>query len=187
MALGKRSTTRPKVYKFVHKKDEYIQTNLKNLHYIHEDGWMEIDTSGRIFLNTTCYDGYAWDGCAPKFVILDLLLGAPDGPLDYGTEKPITYYASMTHDMPYQFKREVPLSRKDCDRLFYLILKDAGFFWSGVYYFMVRLFGSVLFPGWTTTESSQKIEIKECSWIEATKKKLMKITLPKNVESPFLK
>jgi hypothetical protein len=93
---------------------------------------------------------------APKFIILDLLLGTPDGQLDYGTEKPITYYASMTHEMLYQFKREVPLSRKDCDRLFYLILKDAGFLWSGVYYFFVRVFNGVVFPGWITTESSQK-------------------------------
>jgi len=185
--MGKRSTSRPKVYKFVHKQDEYIQTNITGIEYKNPDGWLEIDTTGRIYLNTSCHDGYAWDGCTPKFVLLDLLIGTPDGQLDYGTEKPISYFASMTHDMLYQFKKEVPLSRKDSDRLFYLILKDAGFFWRGLYYGIVRIFGGFLFPGWSTTKNHKPIEITECSWIERTKEKLGTMNLPEDLNHPFLK
>lgn len=186
MALGKRSKSRPKVYKFVHRKDEYIQTTIKGVHFKEENGWLEIDTSGRIFINASCFDGYAWDGCTPKFVLLDLIFGTPDGKLDYGTEKPITYFASMTHDLLYQFKRDLPLSRKDCDTLFYLILKDAGFTFGLVYYIFVRLFGGVLFPGWKTKKSQDTFEIEECSWIVETKEVLRNLDLPDGLEHPFL-
>ncbi|WP_430966767.1 hypothetical protein [Spongiimicrobium sp. 2-473A-2-J] len=187
MALGKRSLSKPKVYKFVHQDDEYIQTNIKGIEYKNERGWLEINKNGRIYLNTSCYDGYAWDGCTPKFELFDFLIGTPDGKLDYGTEKPITYFASMTHDLLYQLKRELPLSRKTVDVLFYLILKDSGFIWSGVYYFFVRAFGGILFPGWKTKEKIKNIVIEECSWIERTKEELKKINLPNEVNHPFLK
>ncbi|WP_300021179.1 hypothetical protein [uncultured Maribacter sp.] len=105
-----------------------MQTNIKGIECKNEQGWLEIDASGRIFLNTSCFKGYVWDGCTPKFEILDFLIGTPDGKLDYGTEKPITYFASMTHNLLYQFKKEIPLSRKTVDILFYIILKDSVFF-----------------------------------------------------------
>ncbi len=187
MALGKRSSSRPKVYKFVHRSDEYIQTNMKGIEYRNENGWLKIDKSGRIYLYASSHDGYAWDGCTPKFIFLDFLIGTPDGKLDYGTEKPITYFASMTHDMLYQFKREIPLSRATADRLFYLMLKDSGFIWSGFYYLIVRLFGGALFPGWNTKNQKIKLRIEECSWIERTKETFKKINMPKGMEHPFLK
>ena len=187
MALGKRSTSRPKVYTFVHRYDEYIQTNIKGIEYRHKEGWFEIDRSGRIFLYTSNHDGYAWDGCTPKFVLFDFLIGTPDGKLDYGTEKPITFFASMTHDLLYQFKREVPLSRKTVDKLFYLILKDSGFIWSGVYYFFVRVFGGILFPGWTSKQELKELVIEECSWVERTKEALNAMDLPQGITHPFMK
>ena len=49
-------------------------------------------------------EGYAWDGCSPKFNILDLfVLGTPDGIRDIETGKAKTYYASLVHDALYQF------------------------------------------------------------------------------------
>lgn len=187
MALGKRSSSKPKVYKFVHRLDEYLQTNIKGIAYTNENGWLAIDKEGRIYLNTSCYDGYAWDGCTPKYEFFDFLIGTPDGKLDYGTEKPITYFASMTHDLLYQFKSEIPLSRKTVDRLFYLILKDSGFKWSGLYYFFVRIFGGIIFPGWKTKEKIKDIMILECSWVERTKEELNRIDLPEGMNHPFMK
>jgi hypothetical protein len=187
VALGKRSTTRPKVYKFVHRTDEYIQTNIKGIDYEHEKGWLKIDTSGRLYLNTSCQDGYAWDGCTPKFVFLDLFFGTPDGKLDYATEKPITYYASMTHDLLYQFKKDVPLSRKDADILFYLILKQARFSFRHVYYFFVRCFGGILFPGWKTKSNQKDIQIESCSWVEHSISELVQLNLPQIRKHPFFK
>jgi hypothetical protein len=163
--MGTRSSQHHKVYKFVHRTDEFIRTNIKGITYQQEDGWLRIEPNGIIHLVTSCKNGYAWDGCTPKFELLDMIIGTPDGKLDYITEEPITYYASMTHDILYQFKREVPLSRKTTDILFRLIMKDAGFTWTNVYYFFVRLLGGVIFPGWITKNTPGKIEIYECSWI----------------------
>src|SRR5436190_2080914 len=58
-----------------------------------------IETSGRI----TVMRGYAWNGCSPKFCVLDILIGTPDGVVHAGTGKPKAYYASLVHDALYQF------------------------------------------------------------------------------------
>lgn len=93
--------------------------------------------------------GYAWDGCTPKWEILDLVIGTPDGRLNYVTEKPITYYASLIHDILYQFKADVPVSRKETDLIFRDELRRASFFWTIVYFAVVRLFGG-FFGKWKT-------------------------------------
>ncbi|MGC1516696.1 MAG: hypothetical protein WA810_14065, partial [Maribacter sp.] len=97
------------------------------------------------------------------------------------------FFASMTHDLLYQFKREVPLSRKTVDKLFHLILKDSGFIWSGVYYFFVRVFGGILFPGWTSMEELKELVIEECSWVERTNEALNAMDLPQGITHPFMK
>lgn len=187
MALGKRSESRPKVYKYVHRKDEYIQTNITGIDYNHPEGWIRIDPTGKIYLNASCKNGYAWDGCTPKFVLFDLIIGTPDGKLDYATEQPITYYASMLHDLLYQFKREIPLSRKDTDVLFYIILKQANFSLRHIYYFFVRLFGGFLFPGWNTKTSQKGIKIEACSWVKDGLSELNRINLKESKNHPFYK
>src|SRR5512145_1657822 len=48
-----------------------------------------IISAGGLFTVTA---GYAWDGCTPKFSLLDLLLfGTPDGVVDKTTGQPKTY------------------------------------------------------------------------------------------------
>lgn len=86
--------------------------------------------------------GYAWDGCTPKLIVLDLSFGIPDGiPNDY-TRKPKAYYASLVHDALYQFLDDgLPISRKCADRIFLELLERDCFLWRKLYYIAVRLLG----------------------------------------------
>ena len=100
--------------------------------------WLEIKQDGTI----TVKEGYAWDGCSPKFNILDLFwVGTPDGAIDEG--KPITYYASLVHDALGQFRKEeeMPFNRKQRDFIFAEMLE--GFTFQKLYYMAVRIFGSL--------------------------------------------
>src|SRR5687767_14262930 len=99
------SSDRNKVYKYVHTEDVHIKTNLTGLTFDNE--WLSINKKGWITVKCSNKRGYAWDGCSPKVNFLDFLWGTPDGKLDYRTEKSITYYASMIHDVLYQYKKEV--------------------------------------------------------------------------------
>ena len=71
---------------------------------------------------------YSWDGCSPKIKFSQLsYLGTPDDIIDPKTDKPYTYYASMIHDVIYQFKDIITISRKEADIIFKLLLKEYGF------------------------------------------------------------
>lgn len=132
------------VYKFVECKNVQFKTTLTGRKF--DSKWLTIEPDGTftVYSNNA---GYAWDGCSPKYRCLDLLLGTPDGAIDEESKKPITYYASMLHDAIYQFKEEIPVTRKEADLLFYAILKKKNFFWKKVYYRCVRLFGG-LYGNW---------------------------------------
>ncbi len=99
------------VYKFVLEKNVFIQTGLKGREFVNE--WVTLDEHGLFCIKK----GYAWDGCSPKFVFADLIIGTPDGRLNESTGKPITYYASLLHDVIYQFKMVIPVTRKEADDL----------------------------------------------------------------------
>lgn len=107
--------------------------------------WLEITEDGKMTIFGTNQDGYAWDGCSPKWIWRDLVWGTPDGRLHYHKDrdryKPITYYASMLHDVLYQFKNDVPITRKEADSIFQDNLRLVRFKWSGLYFFAVRTFG----------------------------------------------
>lgn len=86
--------------------------------------------------------GYAWDGCTPKFALLDLVLGIPDGVPNEKTRKPKTYYASLVHDVLYQFLDvDLPIDRRGADRAFRDLMRRDAFLLGGVYWAFVRLFG----------------------------------------------
>lgn len=125
MTSIKSTTISGKVYKFVHHSDVWLVTNFIDREY--ESEFLRIEPTGKITIKGSSHSGYAWDGCTPKVEVLDLIIGTPDGRLDYQTEKPITYYAFMVHDAIYQYKNEVPISRKEADLLFKAMLKDASF------------------------------------------------------------
>ena len=95
----------------------------------------------------TVYKDYAWDGCTPYlFNFLVWAIKTPDGICKEG--KQILYYPSLIHDVCYQFKKEIPLSRKEVDRMFLHDMRRKGFLLANLYYLMVRLFGG-FFGKWT--------------------------------------
>ncbi|MGB0521738.1 MAG: hypothetical protein ACPGJS_02200 [Flammeovirgaceae bacterium] len=162
--MSKRSSSeKDKVYKFVHHQTDWIQTNLLGREF--ENEWLKIAADGKISLRCSKDRGYAWDGCSPKWNFIHLMWGTPDGKLDYRTEKPITYYSSMFHDVIYQFKSEVPISRKESDILFKIMLQDAKFMWWSVYGFAVRTFGG-FYGKWFREESQTDIQVLGYSWLE---------------------
>ena len=137
-----------KVWKFVLQED-YTKTFeiLKGRNC--EFNWLRI-VDGEITVKGSYKNGYAWDGCTPKLNLFHITWGNFDGQLNRfskGNYKPYTYYASMVHDVLYQYKRCAPITRKEADLIFYHLLKEAGFMWAPVFYAGVRLFGW-WFSGW---------------------------------------
>lgn len=162
--MSKRSHTLPgKVYQFVHREDLYIRTNLAGRRF--DNQWLRIQPEGTITLKGSSRDGYAWDGCSPKGQWLHVIWGTPDGKLDYRTEQPMTYFASMFHDVMYQFKDEIDLSRWEADELFKQVLQQSGFLLWPLYWRAVRLFGGQ-FGGWQRQESQQSLRLLEMSWLD---------------------
>lgn len=151
-----------KVYRFVHDRDVWICTNILDRDF--ENELLRVAPDGRITVKGSSKKGYAWDGCSPKGYFLHFIWGTPDGKMDYRTEKPITYYASMIHDVIYQFKSEVNISRKEADMLFKCILRESGFMWWWFYLMGVRI-GGGFFGKWKRKKSQSRIVIKESSWL----------------------
>ncbi|AXK40671.1 DUF1353 domain-containing protein [Crenobacter cavernae] len=88
--------------------------------------------------------GYSWDGCTPKISVFDLVLGTPDGVPNRVTKRPKAYYASLLHDVLYQFlDAGLPLSRAQADKVFLEILTRDRFAPRWIYYGAVRMFGGV--------------------------------------------
>lgn len=92
--------------------------------------------------------GYAWDGCTPKFCVLDLSVGVPDGAVHADTGQPKTYYASLIHDALYQFLPDgLPLNRSQADRCFLRLMTRDEFALRYLYYAAVRVFGDLFRRG----------------------------------------
>lgn len=109
--------------------------------------WLEIHPNG----DAKVLAQYSWDGCTPKFAVWDLVFGTPDGVPNAKTKKPKAYYASLLHDVLYQFlDAKLPMSRREADRVFLELLTRDGFGPRWIYYFAVRMFGGVsrLFARW---------------------------------------
>lgn len=85
---------------------------------------------------------YAWDGCTPKFCVWDFSIGIPDGVVHAESGHPKTYYASLVHDVCYQFLPDgLPLKRREVDRFFLTLMTKYDFGPRWVYWIAVRLFG----------------------------------------------
>jgi len=123
-------------------KDDYIhRSSIKGRYF--ENEWLKLDYDGTVIVKGTNYKGYAWDGCSPKFKIKDIYVGTLEGVLNFDTGQSKTYYASLIHDIFYQFSPDVRsfVKRGEIDREFYIILKNNGFRFAKPYYIAVRLFG----------------------------------------------
>ena len=163
----KRSTLHPgTVYKFVHNEDVWIKTNLTGRNPDNEDphDWLKIENDGTITVKGSRSGGFAWNGCSPKWNCLQFTWGTPDGKLDYETERPVTYYASMIHDAIYFMKGKVNISRKETDVLFRICLRKARFMWGWKYFFAVRIFGWMC-GKWAREGSASGIKISGYSWL----------------------
>ena len=126
------------IYKYVTHEDLlYKNTDIK-LSFNNE--WLHISENGDIVVKGTNGKGYAWDGCTPKFNIFDLfLVGTPDGRTIVNTGKPITYYASLIHDILCQYAKDIGIKRKQADKVFLVYLGDFNLRY--LYYVAVRIFG----------------------------------------------
>jgi len=109
------------------------------------------DATGRVRLvlepggTITVTRGYAWNGCSPKFRLLDLLVGTPEGVVNARTGQRKTYYASLVHDALYQFLGDgLPLARKQADLVFLFLMRESGFRLAPVYWLFVRAFGGLV-------------------------------------------
>ncbi len=128
---------------------QFITDKIKPFHFEQKEGWLTIEPNPinnnetLITVKASVIKPYAWDGCSPKIQLLDLMFGTPDGAISTTTGRPITYYASMVHDILYQFNLEMDglLKRSDVDKVFFDELKKQNFQLSHSYYFSVRMFG----------------------------------------------
>ena len=129
------------VYIYCIREDYRYQSSITGREF--ENEWFELASDGVSIIKGTNYKGYAWDGCSPKFKIKDIYIGIPEAVLNSSSGQSKTYYASLIHDVFYQFSREARafVKRKEVDGEFYAILKRDDFRFAGLYYFFVRLFG----------------------------------------------
>jgi len=110
-----------------------------------ENEWFALSHDGTVLIKGTHYKGYAWDGCSPKIKIKDLYIGTPEAVLSFNTGQSKTYWASLIHDVFYQFRKEMgrSVARSEVDRELYNILRRDQFRFAGIYYRAVRMFGWV--------------------------------------------
>ncbi len=129
------------VYVYSIKHDYRYESGIRGREF--ENEWLKLEPDGTITIKGTNKQGYAWDGCSHKFKIWDVYCGTPEAVLNFETGKSKTYYASMIHDIFYQFSKDVKsfITRKEVDIEFYNILKQHKFALAKVYYRAVRLFG----------------------------------------------
>lgn len=105
---------------------------------------------------------YAWDGCTPKFFLIDIVFGIPDGVPNQDTRKPKAYYASLLHDVLYQFlDADLPMSRAQADRVFLEILTRDDFAPRPIYYGAVRLLGGAMrmFTRWKRSYAGTRVAL----------------------------
>jgi hypothetical protein len=108
-----------------------------------ENAWFRLDLDGMITVKGANGLGYAWDGCSPKWKLKEMYFGTPEAVLNNETRQSRTYYASLIHDIFYQFSNEVKgiIKRREADEEFYNILKRDGFKMARLYFWGVRCFG----------------------------------------------
>ncbi len=105
---------------------------------------------------------YAWDGCTPKFAIFDIGFGIPDGIPNERTRKPKAYYASLVHDVLYQFLDvDLPIKRRGADAAFFDILERDAFAPRYVYWAFVRVFGGLAhhFTSWKRSYRGRRVSL----------------------------
>ena len=131
------------VYVYCIKEDHIYKSSIKDREF--ENEWLKLEPCGTITVKGSNKKGYAWDGCSFKVKAKSMYFGIPEGVLNYDTGQPKTYYASMIHDVLYQFSKDIKhlVKREEVDREFHTILKRDGFRSATPYFWGVRSFGWV--------------------------------------------
>ncbi|MCK9422274.1 MAG: hypothetical protein M0Q38_06735 [Bacteroidales bacterium] len=111
-----------------------------------DNKWLNIDPYRKIRVKGINGNGFTWDGCSPKWNVLDITWGTPDGSLDFETEKPMTYYDSIIYDALCQYKTVAGINRNETNVIFLMILKEAGFRLWWIYADIVQLGRRYLWP-----------------------------------------
>lgn len=94
----------------------------------------------------TVKQGYAHDGCSPKYAVLGLFtIGVPDGRIYLN--KPITYHATLVHDVLSQFRDEIPVTKAEAVQIFDDMLRKVEFTPRPLYVAFVRKFGPKQYLG----------------------------------------
>jgi len=129
------------VYIYRIKEDYTHRSSIKGREF--ENEWLRLEKDGTVIVKGSHRNGYSWDGCSPKFKIKDMYFGTPETVLNHEKDRPKTYYASMIHDIFYQFSRDLKslVLRWEVDREFYDLLKRDGFGCAKFYYWGVSAFG----------------------------------------------
>ncbi len=130
------------VYIYCIKEDYIYKSSIEDREF--ENEWFKLEKDGTVTVKGTNKRGYAWDGCSPKLKFKDVcILGTPDGVLNFETGKSKTYYASLIHDVFYQFSLDVKsfIKRREVDKEFYTILVRDKFRLAKVYYLFVHWLG----------------------------------------------
>ena len=133
-----------------------VKTPVKAVDF--QNPYLVLSADGTLVLK----QGYAWNGCSPKFEILGMVFGTPEGGLPGSAEEPMikrnlqglgfgnvdwlkprTYYASLVHDGLYQISNThgARMNRKIVDRLFYTMLEAYRFRAARIYYWIVDFAG----------------------------------------------
>jgi hypothetical protein len=130
-----------RVYVYCIKDDYPYQSSITGRSF--ENEWFQLSADGMITVKGTNKRGYSWDGCSPKYKLLGMYFGTPEAVINYDTRHSRTYYASLIHDLFYQFSKDMKgiVKRVEADKEFYNILKRDGFKPARLYYWAVRLGG----------------------------------------------
>ena len=129
------------VYVYCIKEDYHYKSLIIGREF--ENEWFKLELDGVITIKGTNKRGYSWDGCSPKWKWKDMYFGTPESVLNTETRYSKTYYASLIHDIFYQFSKDIEhlVARWEADNEFYAILKRDGFSAATMYYWGVRTFG----------------------------------------------
>jgi hypothetical protein len=124
-----------KNWKFILEEAVTINTSLRGVSF--KNKYCKMQEDGSVIAKK----GFAWDGCTPKWVVFDLMIGTPDGATDGSTGKPKTYYASLVHDILYQFAPRDQVTRLQADLEMLYQMEKTNFKLKKLYYRVIRLFG----------------------------------------------
>lgn len=128
-------------FPWIFKIDKDFSCQSRHLGKTFDSKWLRLAPDGKVTVKANA-EGYAWDGCSPKWSVFGLaIIGTPDGHVDIANEKPMTYHASLIHDVFYQYLEDVPVTKAEIDRQFYDMLLAKRFPLARLYYVAVCIFG----------------------------------------------